>query len=610
MSSETPTSCLTTGLEVFTDAAGNKSVAPQPEENLMARSNAMALEIQDPDTGLTDPDKAKSQIDTLVEDLGLDEKCTRAAKTKISNELTATDSFAVAAGLWGVAAGGVSTTSARNTIDRHMRSKGCEPVMVKVRNVMNTQKNITCNISSKTSSEVVNVTSGQAIVFTINGDSKGSEQMLSDIAASRDTQLTNESNNRRDLGMSRLPENLLSKLIDASLEATLALNVPGWGLPQIDIEGFDASNSFTGSVIKVSEINFDTDIELKNSVIQGAQMEAETKLKESLGVDSLPQGVKTISDEKINNYFETNNATLSQEANDSKVELINDQTISVNFNGDVKLRDFNLSNTSEVEMKIETLVGMSSKIADEISSEMINLLSSKDDFDLVADGMDYDAIVGTMGENNTKLRAENAKLSENVMGGLANLVPPFGLLMLIPLMIPLAGLFFFKSTVSKFLSPTVIKILMVVLVLFIIWVIVGKFMGGKSETRRFPSSTHEMKNYNSHLLDRHRQAHTKLRRADAQSVNSGLAQSRRRRSSRNGRGGPEMRRGGPQMRRGGPQMRRGGPEMMHHAPEKMSVSDVSNNLGYAVTSTKGKKRAQPYQNVTFAPQGAWTIRSN
>ncbi len=599
MSSENA-GCLDTGLQVIGSAPtlnsdgsvltpGNRSVEPQPEENLNARANDTALAIQDPNTGNADPVKVEATIDTLVKDLGLNEKCTSEAKTKISNELTATDSFAVAAGLWGVAAGGVSTTSARNSIDRHMRSKGCEPVMVKVRNVMNTQKNITCNISSKTSSETVNVTSGQSIIFTINGTAKGSVKMLSDVALSRDRQLTNEANNRALLGQSRLPDNLLYKLIDASLEATRQLNTPGWGLPQIDIDGFNAKNTFTGSIVKVSEINFNTDTELKNTMIQGAQMEAETKLKESLGVDSLPQGVKSISDEKVNNYFETNSSILSQEANESKVELINDQTISVNFNGNVKLTDFNLTNTSEVDMKIETLVGMTSKVAEEITSEMINVLSSKESFDTLTQGMDYDAIMATMGDNNTKLRAENATLSGNVMGGLANLVPPFGLLMLIPLMIPLAGLFFFKSTVSKFLSPTVIKILTVVLVLFIIWVIVGKFMGGKSETRRFPSSTHEMKNYNSHLLDRHRQEHTKLRRADANRVNSGLAQSRRRRSSKNVRGGPEMR---------------------YHAPEKMSVSDVSNNLGYAVTSTKGKKRAQPYQNVTFAPQGAWTIRSN
>ncbi len=702
--------CLAAGLEITTDNAGNRSVEGQPDENLSARANDTALAIKDLNTGNADPVKVEATINTLVKDLGLDETCEQEAKTSMTNELTATDSFAVAAGLWGVAAGGVSTTSARNNIDRHMRSKGCEPVMVKVRNVMNTQKNITCSISKKTSTEVVNVTVGQAIVFTINGEAKGSQAILAEVNASREIALLKESDNRRALGTSRLPDNLLFKLVDASLEATAALNVPGWGLPQIDIENFDASNSFEGNIIKVSQINFDTDIELKRSVIQGAQMEAETKLKESLGVDTLPPAVKSISDEKINNYFETNSTSLAEEANASSVSLDGDQNINVNFNGNVKLRDFNLSNTSEVEMKIETLVGMSSKIADEISTDMINLLTSKEEFETRSAGLPYDAIMATMGENNANLRAENARLSENVMGGLAGLVPPFGLLMLIPLIIPLAGLFFFKSTVSTFLSPTVIKILMVVLVLFIIWVIVGKFIGGESETRRFPSSTHEMKKYNSHLLDRHRHAHTVLRRAgDGELTRDEFSKGIAILTSDSERAAAERanltRRldateQAVQQQRGmvalaydltsdsaaeranltrrldaaeqAVQQQRGmvalaydlaqrldaterdmmeqraevaravgelheeiaimqlqanalprkrsssnnvkekaaGPEMRRYGPEKMNVSDVSNNLGYQVTSTKGKKRAQPYQNVTFAPQGAWTIRSN
>lgn len=675
MSSENA-GCLATGLQVIgsaptldTDGSvltpGNRSVQNQPAENVDERVAQTARELQAADAtqaGVADPNKVSNKINTLVKDLGLDQTCSTEAINKMTNELTATDSFAVAGGLWGVAGGGLSTEVARNNIDRHMRSKGCEPVMVKVRNVLNTQKNISCNILNRTSTEVLEVNSNQTIVFTIDGNAKDSDQMLSDIAASKDRQLTNESDNRARLDQSQLPVEIVSKLIEASSAATRALNVPGWGLPQIDIDGFSASNTFTGTIVKISQIDLTTDTELKNSMIQGAQMEAESKLKESLGVDALPEGVKSISDEKINNYFETNSATMSNEANASKVEWANEQTISVNFNGNVTLNNFNLSNTSEIDMKIETLVGMSSKVAKDISGEMINLLSSKADFETEAAGLNYEAIIAEMGANNTALRAKNANLSENVMGGLAGLVPPFGLLMLIPLMIPLAGLFFFKSAVSTFLSPTVIKILMVVLVLFIIWVIVGKFIiGGKSETRRFPSSTHEMKKYNSHLLDRHRQAHTKLRRAgdgvltrdefskgiailtsdsaraaseridvarrlaaaeramteqrhlqreqlEAQRTEVAQAidilraevdmvrvaveltpEARKRRSSNNVSGGPEMRR---------------------YEPEKMNVSDVSNNLGYVVTSTKGKKRTQPYQNVTFAPQGDWTIKSN
>ena len=136
--------CLVGGLQVMTDDAGNRSVEGQPEDNLNERYAEEALELQAEGeaTGVADPTKVNNKINTLVKDLGLDERCEREAKTSMTNELTATDSFAVAAGLWGVAAGGVSTTTARNNIDRHMRSKGCEPVMVKVRNVMNTQKNI------------------------------------------------------------------------------------------------------------------------------------------------------------------------------------------------------------------------------------------------------------------------------------------------------------------------------------------------------------------------------------------------------------------------------------------------------------------------------------
>ena len=459
-----------------------------------------------------------------------------------------------------------------------MRSKGCEPVMVKVRDIMNTQKNISCDISKKVVTQTLDVTNKNTIDFKINGNAEAAQTMITGIYTSVQLIEAGEQEVRKtldqtikDLGMAGAYTDNVKASIDALIQASNKVSeaalAPNYGYPRIIISNFNARNDSATLIQQTSRVDIDNDVDLRNSMIAGSQLSAQTEIMEKLGLDALPQGIKTISDEKVNNYYETNQSTINDQANTTNISVGSGDVITVNFNGVVNLDNFNLTNNSLIDMTIQNIVGMTNKVGKDIAGEVVHILRSEDTFSLDSEAatFDYKGIMEEMGKNNIGLREVGANIFGSILDGLENLVPPFGLFMLIPLIIPLVGLFFFKSTVSKFLSPTVIKILTVVLVLFIIWVIVGKFFVGKNETRRFPSSTHEMKNYNSQLLDR------------------------RRRSSENKRGGPEMR---------------------HHAPEKMSVSDVSNNLGYEVTSTKGKKRAQPYQNVNFAPHGDWTIRSN
>lgn len=324
-----------------------------------------------------DPAQNKTNLNKLMDDLGMKDSCKRELDNHVSNSLTTADisgkmsmgiPFAPSMKL------NAKMSTQKQNLDTKFREEGCGSFVLDSKEILQSIQALNCTLN-KSSIESSNSTSARSTVSaTIN-------HAMVIVLTESITQLTSKALDQAfDLKM-------------AGMDATSAYafaNSQSAQLEELGELNIDSStiNVIAGVKLKlVQKIENDIDTQLSSNVKDIVKLAAQNGISQVSGANAMSSDAKTLINEKVDSYTDQINKDITETVNSLDVTVDANSNIEF-YAARINIRNATINAETIIDMQVSNITTNAIKQGKMIANEILKDISSKTDQSQTNKGVD------------------------------------------------------------------------------------------------------------------------------------------------------------------------------------------------------------------------------